>query len=97
MAKLIQEFYEKSYFDDRRFILETKIWLLEDKRYPSGVKFSLIFIDTKSGRKVLMDNHHPKGAHIHLDDKEFGYDYRDEKSLIRDFRTFVFQHFGVKI
>lgn len=97
MAKLLEEYSERNYFDNKRYVLETKIWLLDDHRYPSGVKFSLIFIDTKTGRKVLIDNHHPKGPHIHLDDDEFGYAYVDEKKLIADFKAHVFGHFGVKI
>lgn len=97
MSKLLEEFSEKSYFDSGRFVLATKIWLIDDRRYPAGVKFSLIFIDTKTGRKVLLDNHHPKGPHVHLDDEEFTYHYKSEKQLILDFRTFVYQHFGVKL
>ena len=97
MAKLLEQYSEKNYFDNNRYLLETRIWLVEDRRYPAGVKFSLIFIDTKTGRKVLMDNHHPKGPHIHLDDKEFAYTYVDEKNLVLDFKAHIFQHFGVKI
>lgn len=97
MAKLLEEYSEKNYFDNNRYLLETRIWLVDDHRYPASVKFSLIFIDTKTGRKVLMDNHHPKGPHIHLDDKEFSYVYSDEKNLILDFKAYISQHFGVKI
>lgn len=97
MSKLLDEFSEKSYFDGGRYVLATKIWLVDDHRYPAGVKFSLIFVDTKTVRKVLLDNHHPKGPHVHLDDEEFDYQYRSEKQLVLDFRTFVYQHFGVKL
>lgn len=94
---LIEEYCERNYFENNRYVLETKIWLLSDPRYPSGVKFSLIFIDTKTMRKVLYDNHHPKGPHIHINDNEIPYVYIDEKTLMANFRSQVLQHFGVTI
>ena len=78
-------------------MLETKIWFVEDSRYPASVKYRLIFVDTKSGRRVLIDNHYPKGPHYHLDEKEFAYFYLDERQLVADFRALVFQHFGMNI
>lgn len=27
-----------------------------------------------------MDNHHPKGPHIHVNDKEFDYEYINDKT-----------------
>ncbi len=44
-----------------------------------------------------MDNHHPKGHHIHIDDKEWPYQYVDEIQLMRDFKALVFEYMGVKI
>lgn len=44
-----------------------------------------------------MDNHHPKGPHIHVDNAESPYRYVDEDRLIRDFRALVFESMGVKI
>lgn len=29
-------------------------------RYPDGVKYGLLMVDLQTGKKVLMDNHHPK-------------------------------------
>ena len=46
-------------------------------RYPDGLKWGLVCVDRVSGRKVLMDNHHPKGPHIHIDDTELPYDFID--------------------
>ena len=94
---MLDEYSEKAYFEGGRYVLATQIWVVDDRRYSHGVKYSLIFVDTKTGRKVLLDNHHPKGPHVHLDDAEFLYDYRSEKQLVLDFRSFVYQHFGVKI
>jgi len=80
-----------------RFVLEIKVWRVADKRYPHNLKYSLVFIERKTGRKVLMDNHHPKKPHLHLDDKELPYEFSDASTLLDDFRNYVFQHFGEKI
>lgn len=80
-----------------KFILKIKVWRVSDKRYTSGLKYSLIFIEPKTGKKVLMDNHFPKKPHLHLDDIESDYDFKDVKTLINDFRNIVFKHFGEKI
>ena len=80
-----------------KYVMELSIYSVNDKRYKDGVKYSLVFIEPKSGRKVLMDNHHPKGPHFHLDDDEFGYTYVNDDRLLKDFTNLVFQHFGEKI
>ena len=80
-----------------KYVMEIRVWKVDDKRYPDGMKYSLIFVDKKSGKKVLMDNHHPKKPHVHLDDVELPYDYVDTSTLIDDFKQFVSQHFGEKI
>ncbi len=80
-----------------KYVLEVNIWSVVDKRYPDGVKYSLIFIEVKSGRKVLMDNHHPKKPHVHLDEKEMDYEYMGEEKLFSDFEKYVLQHFGVRL
>jgi hypothetical protein len=97
MPRAALQYYEKCFFQNKRFVLEAKIWVIADSRYPDGVKYSLVFIDTKTGRKVLLDNHQPKGHHLHLDDNEFTYNYVNDKLLIGDFKSLVFQHFGVSI
>lgn len=67
-------------------------------RYPDGVKYGLILADLRSGKRVLMDNHHPKGPHVHLHDrKEIPYTYVDEEKLITDFKALVLENMGVKI
>ena len=71
--------------------MELRIYSIQNKRYPDRIKYSLIMIDSKSKKKVLMDNHHPKGHHFHLDHKEFEYNYKNE-----DFKNLHFQHFGEK-
>ncbi len=80
-----------------KYIMELKIHSVEDKRYVDGVKYALLMIEPKSGSKVLMDNHHPKGPHFHLDDEEFDYSYVSDNKLIEDFKKLVLQHFGEKL
>ncbi len=82
----------------KRFILEQAIYAVPlDNRYPDGVKYSLIFLDTQTGNRVLMDNHQPKGPHVHLGEEEIPYEYVDDEKLLTDFKHFVLQHLGVKL
>ncbi len=80
-----------------RYIMELKIHATDDKRYGDGIKYSLVMIDPKTGDKVLMDNHHPKGPHYHLNANEFKYEYKNDDLLIEDFGKLVLQHFGVRL
>lgn len=41
--------------------------------------------------------YHPKGPHIHLDDEELPYIFRDLDQLVEDFRNLVTEHLGVEI
>lgn len=81
-----------------RYVLEMEIHKVgRSKKYRDGIKYGLILIDLRSGKKVLMDNHHPKGPHVHLNNRELSYEYVDEGKLIKDFKTLVLEHMGVKI
>lgn len=81
-----------------RYVLEQSIHAVPlDNRYPDGVKYRLIFVDSKSGEKVLMDNHQPKGPHVHLGEEEIPYEYVNDEKLLTDFKHFVLQHMGVKL
>jgi len=81
-----------------RYVLEMVIYKVpKSKKYPDGVRFGLILIDPQTKKQVLMDNHHPKGPHIHLDDQEIVYDYIDEDRLIKDFKEIVFAYMEVRI
>lgn len=44
-----------------------------------------------------MDNHHPKGPHIHINDQEISYQYVNEDRLIKDFKALVMANMEVKI
>lgn len=82
----------------KKYVMELKIFQIrDDPRYRDGVKYSLVFVEPKTGRRVLMDNHFPKGHHIHLDDREYSNVYISEELLIEKFRELVFSHFGVVI
>lgn len=81
-----------------RYILEMKLHRVErSARCPEGIRYRLICIDERTGRRLLMDNHHPKGPHVHRDGLELPYRYADEQRLVSDFRAFVFEFLGVKI
>ncbi|MFH1654906.1 MAG: DUF6516 family protein [Pseudomonadota bacterium] len=81
-----------------RYVLEMEIYQVgKSERYPQGIKYGLILTDPKTGKRVLMDNHHPKGPHIHLNDQELPYDYVNEEKLIKDFKELVLINMEVKI
>ena len=77
--------------------MEIKIWRVDDCRYVHGFKYSLIFGERRTGRKILMDNHYPKKPHLHLDNVELPYDFVDVVTLLADFKNYVLQHFGEKL
>lgn len=66
-------------------VAELKIWNVpRSKDYPAGRKFSLFLV--VSGEVIVgIDNHKPKGPHLHLGSRELPYFYRDEKFLLVDF------------
>lgn len=66
-------------------VAELKVWSVPHSRdYSQGRKFSLFLV--AGGDVVLgIDNHKPKGPHLHLGNRELPYLYRDDASLLRDF------------
>jgi len=75
-----------------------KLWEVpKTKKYPDGIKYSLILIDPKNKKKILMDNHTPKGHHYHIDKQEFDYQYTTIEQLIKDFHSLVKIHLGVEL
>lgn len=94
-AELI--YYAKDEIQDH-YILEMAMhWVGESKKYPSGIKYGLIFVDPNNGKRVLMDNHHPKGPHTHLDDKEISYQFTDIDKLVSDFKQYILTYMGVTL
>ena len=81
-----------------RYVLEMTIHQIEKSTaYKDGIKFGLIFVDQETGRRVLMDNHHPKRPHIHLDQREIPYDYGGDEKLLSDFKALVWEHMGIRL
>jgi hypothetical protein len=95
--RALQLFWHKSRLQDR-YIVEISIFEIGDPvRYPDGVKFGLICFDLITNKRVLIDNHHPKGPHIHLDNIEVEYLFKDVPTLMSDFKHLVFKHLEVKL
>ena len=81
-----------------RYVLEMEIHHVgKSRKYQDGIKYGLVFVDHQTGKKVLMDNHHPKGPHIHLNNRELSYVYVDEETLVQDFKNLVLTHMEVVI
>jgi len=82
----------------RRYLIEISVHQVpKSNSYKDGLKWGLICVDRVSGKKVLMDNHHPKGPHIHINDDELPYDFSGLDKLINDFRQLITEHMGVQI
>jgi hypothetical protein len=66
-------------------VAELKVWRVPISRdYPEGRKYSLFLVS--GGVTVLgMDNHKPKGPHLHLGNQELPYLYRGDAALLADF------------
>jgi hypothetical protein len=81
-----------------RYVVELSIHEVgKSLKYPDGIKYGLICKDLKTGDSVLMDNHHPKGPHVHINDREISYDYVNDEKLISDFEKLVLRELGVKL
>jgi hypothetical protein len=90
--------FHKKYEAFNRYIIELSFYELDkSKFYPDGVKYGFICFDSETGNKILMDNHSPKGHHIHINKDEYDYMYVSIDRLFVDFRTLVFENLGVKI
>jgi hypothetical protein len=91
-------FHQKLYLEGQRYVVEMEVLRVDDAyRFPDGVKYGLICVDRKTGRKVLMDNHYPKGHHQHVGELEAPYNYRGLDQLIDDFKYLVNSELGVKL
>jgi hypothetical protein len=81
-----------------RYMVELSIHEVgKSAQYPDGIKYGLICKDLRTGDFVLMDNHHPKGHHQHINDSESPYAYVSDEKLIEDFENPVLTHLGVKL
>jgi len=90
-------YYLKNKIHDR-YVVELSIHEVgKSSKYPDGIKYGLICRDLKTGKYVLLDNHHPKGPHVHINDREFSYEYVNDEQLILDFEMYVLKELGVKL
>ena len=81
-----------------RYLMELLIHEVPRTRaQPLGLKYRLICIDLTTGAKVLMDNHHPKGPHVHIDDRELPYEFAGEEKLVSDFKEIVLDKMGISL
>lgn len=95
--KARQIFWQKSRLQDR-YVIELSIHEVGDPvKYPDGVKYRMACVDLLTGRKILMDNHHPKGPHAHLNGSEVSYIFSNVSELMRDFKRLVLEHLEVKL
>jgi len=72
-------------------IAELKIWEVpKSEHYPSGVKFSVFLVSETTGEVIIgIDNHRPKGPHLHRGKKETPYEFTTSAQLIEDFWALV--------
>ena len=82
----------------RRYVVEISVHQMpKSARYEDGLKWGLVCVDQKTGRRILLDNHHPKGPHLHVDNEELPYSFVDLDQLVSDFRKLIVEHMGVQI
>ncbi len=90
-------FYHKDFIANR-YVVELVIYEVMDiKSYPDKIKYGLICKDLTTGAFVLMDNHFPKGPHVHINQHEATYVYINNDRLIEDFKKLVWEELGVKL
>ncbi len=90
MTKAIERFREKRIvvhgISGELAIAELKIWEIpKSSDYPGGIKFSLFLVDSSGDVLVGLDNHRPKGPHLHLGNQELPYAFEHEEQLRADF------------
>jgi len=60
----------------------------EISTFETGRRFSLFLI--VDGQPLIgIDNHRPKGSHLHLGNEEVTYNYVDDDQLLKDFWDLV--------
>jgi len=68
----------------RTAILEVIVWNVgPSKDYPEGIKFRA-WLSEKGTTIFGLDNHKPKGPHLHVGEREIGYVFRGTDSLMED-------------
>jgi len=74
-------------------IVELKVWdVPRSIEYPGGIKFSFFLVLKQSVQVVVgMDNHFPKGPHLHIWNEELPYVFVSLEQLNLDFWSYVAQ------
>ena len=72
-------------------LTEMVVWQVPtDAKHPEGVRYRLAFVPKGNARPaILYDNHHPKGHHKHMRDKQSTYAFSTTQQLISDFKQDV--------
>jgi hypothetical protein len=73
--------------EDSDAVVEIKVWEVNDfVKYPDRIKYSLYCLDLESHEIIVgLDNHYPKGHHLHIDNQEQYYFFEDVHKLVADF------------
>lgn len=90
-------FYSKSKVQNRYVVVLSIHEVGKSKKYPDGIKYGLVCKDLRTGDEVVFDNHHPKGPHIHIKDRELPYKYVNDDQLIEGFKEMVLTELGVAL
>ena len=70
-------------------VVELKVWdIPKSEEYPAGRKFSL-FLVAQGEMLVGIDNHKPKGPHLHPGHEELPFRYTDDAQLLEEFWVLV--------
>jgi len=70
-------------------VVELKVWEVpRSDTYPDGRKFSL-FLVAQGEVLVGIDNHTPKGPHLHRNREELPFRYTDDEQLLTEFWELV--------
>jgi hypothetical protein len=95
--KAVLRYSQKVRIQDR-YLVELEIHEVHrTTAQPLGLKYRMICVDLATGARVLMDNHQPKGPHVHIDAQEAPYQFIDEQKLILDFEEIVFARMGIRL
>jgi hypothetical protein len=76
-------------------LTEIRIWQVnKQSAFPTGVKYAFYFVGPSPEREVIIgyDNHHGKGHHRHVDEKETPITSPSVSALLQRFRQEVTEH-----
>lgn len=94
MTSILRLSYEISVQD--RYLVGVQIFEVpKTGAYPFGYRYRLFCMDSITGARILMDNHHPKGPHVHVNEREFAYAFVTPEKLVSDFKEIVLQRMGI--